>query len=543
MELLRTNWLKARQLWGNWWGDDSRLPANDPLQQYIRVAGLIGIYIVLDRLLMRATHLSFDRYEAPFIYGEFIKQLFRSWYGLALVGAVSFSLVFWGRLLVKWQQLDFGTSLRWLILAATGALAWSYSTYDFNLFFNQAHLLDRSLLLLFLILVFWRPIFVFPFLTLLLPVVWQFTLMIGFSWTMTYLLLRTLVLFVAGFALYLVNKRFPVQEFILVLGCLYASHYWQPGWGKLSWEWIRSNEIFLILPASYSNNWLAHLSAEQMLSFMRFFVPLNGLMKLFVMFVEFGAFLFFLHRKLPLIFLAGWVAMHLGILAFTGIDLWMWIIVDTTLLILLLKKNGLGQFLRLSPAQIVLSMLLVIAGRFWCKPVEISWYDMPFSYAYEAQAVTVDGEEVDLPLSFFAPYDYQFTMTGLSYLAPQPVLFISDVKGEAALAKELLAIRSKEEFLDMEAKHGLGGQDEEVTADFDAIVKRFLQNWNKRLDKETLFSKISAPNIVMHYPKKLPTVGAKALKEVRFYQVTALFYKESYEEIRRIPIRTVRVDQ
>ena len=183
MERVRVTVNKAQQLWGNWWGDENRLPAEGPLQQYIRVGSLIGIYIVLDRLLMRASQLSFDQYEAPFIYGEFVTQLFGSWYGIALVLALSLFLVFWRRLLDQWEQINFGTSLRWLMVAAAGALAWSYSTYDFNLFFNQAHLLDRSLLLLFVILTYWRPIFVLPFLTLLLPMVWQFTLMIGFSWT------------------------------------------------------------------------------------------------------------------------------------------------------------------------------------------------------------------------------------------------------------------------------------------------------------------------------------------------------------------------
>lgn len=542
MELLRTQLRKAQEYWGNLWVDESPLNRVSISHLYIRVGFIIGIYLILDRLLMRATHLGFESFKAPFIYGEFLKTSFQSWRLIPLLVTAILVVIFRHKLLDSWSKLAYGSSLRWLVVVATAILAWEYATYDFNLYFNQAHFLDRSLLLLFIPLIWWRPVFALPFLTVVLPMIWQFTFLIGFSWTASYLLLRISILFVACFMLYLVNKRFPILDFILILGSLYAAHYWLPGWGKLSGVWIRYDQLPLILPAAFSNGWLSQFDSETIWSIVQAFSPFNGVMKVFVMFVEFGAFVFFFHRKLPFIMLFGWISMHIGILFFTGISLWMWVAVDATLLWLFLRKDGFAQLPLYSIHPILISFVLIIGGRFWCKPVEISWYDLPFSYSYQVEGLTEEGENIALPLTFFAPYDYQFTLSGLAYLADNPMLYVLDVQDDADFAKELLFLRSKDDFLSLESVKGGTGLDEDFAQHFDAFVKTFVQNWNERQDKTIGYSILPAPELTLNYPRFRTDQLPLRIQEITIFQVTSFFGGDQYEEVRRIPIRSIKIN-
>lgn len=491
---------------------------------------------------MRATHLDFESFKAPFIYGEFLKTSFQSWRLIPLLVTAILVVIFRHKLLDSWSKLAYGSSLRLLVVVATAILAWEYATYDFNLYFNQSHFLDRSLLLLFIPLIWWRPVFVLPFLTVVIPMIWQFTFLIGFSWTASYLLLRISILFVACFMLYLVNKRFPILDFILILGSLYAAHYWLPGWGKLSGVWISYDQLPLILPAAFSNGWLSQFDSDTIWSIVQAFSPFNGVMKVFVMFVEFGAFLFFFHRKLPFIMLFGWISMHIGILFFTGISLWIWVAVDATLLWLFLRKDGFAQLPLYSIHPILISFALIVGGRFWCKPVEISWYDLPFSYSYQVEGLTEEGENIDLPLTFFAPYDYQFTLSGLAYLADNPMLYVLDVQDDADFAKELLFLRSKDDFLSLESAKGGTGLDEDFAQHFDAFVKTFVQNWNERQDKTIGYSLLPAPELTLNYPRFRTDQLPLRIQEITIFQVTAFFGGDQYEEVRRIPIRSIKIN-
>lgn len=234
--------------------------------------------------------------------------------------------------------------------------------------------------------------------------------------------------------------------------------------------------------------------------------------------------------------------MHIGILFFTGISLWMWIAVDATLLWLFLRKDGFAKLPLFSFHPILISLLLIVGGRFWCKPVEISWYDLPFSYSYQVEALTDDDETIDLPLTFFAPYDYQFTLSGLAYLADNPMLYVIDVKDDAEFAKELLFLQSKDDFLSLESAKGETGLDEDFAAHFDSFVQTFVRNWNERQDKKIGYSILPAPELTLNYPRFRPDQLPLRIKEITIFQSTAFFGADQYEEVRRIPIRTIKIN-
>ena len=88
---------------------------------------------------------------------------------IVLLGII---LMRYGTLLSSWQMLEHGTVLRIFILFLAFVVAWPFVTYGYNYYFGQGHYLDRLVIALLLPLIWWRPVFVFPFLLLIYTVMW-----------------------------------------------------------------------------------------------------------------------------------------------------------------------------------------------------------------------------------------------------------------------------------------------------------------------------------------------------------------------------------
>ena len=185
---------------------------------YLRILLLLLIYVFLDRVLMRTTVLPASSYYEPFILEAFFKTALTNKLNLLLLPIVACLIFFRKRTWTPWQDFPKGKYLRFLLTLTTAILAWKFSTYDYNLFFDQTHYYDRFLLLAFIPLVYWRPVFVFPFLLVLLPIIGQFTKLPGFSWGAYFLPVRILILWLGTYLIYLATRHFLLRDFAFFLG-------------------------------------------------------------------------------------------------------------------------------------------------------------------------------------------------------------------------------------------------------------------------------------------------------------------------------------
>lgn len=522
--------------WTQLWQKNETLQTETFIKLCLRTLALILLYIVADRLLMRISHLPFSYYRQPIIYLGFLQYVFSSWYAFPVLAVVITAIYFRRTLVRPWTDFEHGTSLKFLVTLAAALLAWNYATYDYNLYFNRAHYADRVIILGSVILIYWRPVFVLPFLTVLLPVMWQFTVLVALSWAAPFLLLRLLTLFVACFAIQVVTKNFPTRDFVFLTGCLFAAHYWLSGWGKWTWEWVRYDQILMIFPYGYANGWLRDMNPDAMLGVLRTLTPLNGLFKMLVLLLEFGAFLFFYSRKSPLLFLIGWIFFHAGVLLLSGICFYMWAVLHLGLLWLFLRRQGFLTLPIFTRSHIVLSTLLIISGNYWCKPVQLFWYDLPFSYSYGVDVTTTDGQRRELPPTFFSPYDYQFIMSGLAYLASHPMVLLSDARKDAAGARKLMTLQSADAFFVAEKFQGRVKYDANSANTFDLFIKEFVKNWNDRQSRETLFSHFQAPSLLWNHRigTSIRDPNPGKIARIRIFQTTSFFSEDHYEEVRKI---------
>lgn len=452
---------------------------------------------------------------------------------LVLLGGAT-GLIFLGhkQLLLPWKAIP-QQGLRIVILTAAGVLSWIYSTYDFNLFLNQAQYFDRLLLLLWFGLSCWCPLFLLFLLPQVILILQQFPILPGFSWAIPILPVRILMLFVSAFLIYIFTKRWLSAGSFILIGTLVAAHYWYPGIGKANWPWLSENELSHLLPLSYANAWLAHLDMDTISKLTNVFATFNIPLKLFILAAELGALLFFTNRRISKYLLLAWCMMHIGIFLITGICFWVWMILDLTILYALLKADWWSS-IREHPAHTVgwCSVLLILSSPFWAKPVQLAWFDAPVAYTYEYEAVTAAGDTLLLPQHFFAPYDYQFTINSMSYLSEQPLF---NVYQEVDQVRVLNAANNVEEVGELEYQMGSIQYNADKQQRMQFFLQTFLGNWNMRQSRRTLLSYVSAPRFLWGRPD----LEIEKISALRIYQVLHFYTKSSLRTVRRTEVLAV----
>ncbi len=187
------------QQWLNFWVAKSSDSQKGNKLFFLRIIFLILLYMLLNYIFKTNGNIDYKEYAKPIIALEFIEKLFTSKKGLILLvlPALIFLFLFRGRLWQRWSAFQGYQSIRFIVALSAGLLAWTYSTYDFNFFYNQSHLIDRTLILLLIPLIWWRPIFLFLFVPYLMVVIHQFSILGGFTWTIPSFPIHIMILFCA----------------------------------------------------------------------------------------------------------------------------------------------------------------------------------------------------------------------------------------------------------------------------------------------------------------------------------------------------------
>lgn len=511
----------------------------------VPVLALIVVFCLLDRLLMRVTRLPSDSYYEAVLIVEFFKHLPQAGWQ-AMLAALPFIVVapFCRRLPhYSWNEFQNGRSLRIIISAVSFLLAWSMSTVDHNLYFNQAYSLDRALVLIFFALIIWRPFYVLPFLIATIPLLGQGNLpLTGSSLTMPLLPLRILILFAATLLLACLIRCQKTTPFTFAVLCMVAAHYWPSGFGKLTREWIFHDQVGFLLPATYANGWLGFLEPATIESLTQLLLRINVPIKIFTIVIECGAIFALWRRSVFMAFLAGCIALHIGILLVTGICFWPWIAIEATLLVILAWNREFAGADIFTRWHFAASILLVASASIWLRPVALCWLDVNATYTYRIEATGQSGKKYWLPPLWFAPYDNQFTLGSFGYISRMPTLSIAwGVTADSAVAKRLEEAQSPEQILVAELELGHERFDAEATSTFAQFLRRFLDNYNKRQSRNTWLSWFRAPPQLWTFAPTDAFSGQELLSKVTVYQVLSCYCQGKYAEIRIIPVLAVNV--
>ncbi len=454
-----------------------------------------------------------------------------------------------------WSDLGLEGRARLFLLVVAAILSWFFATSDFDHFGGNLNAIDRMLLIALVPMIWHRPAFIVPHLLL----AWSTMLSVdvpigGASWSEPVMLIRILALVPAyavvgvGLKLWWKKPRPPNgADLVFTVCCLIAAHYWVAGYGKLELGWLGQDHIQYLLPATYAGGWLSFLDAETIASVTRGVAVFNLPLKLFTLLIEVGILLMVMRRGTVRFFLAGAIALHLGIVAMSGIFFWRWILVDGALLLLLFGP-GAPALRIFSPTHRIVSVILIAGGSLWFGPVKLAWYDVPAVYSYRLFADGSDGNEYRLPPRSMAPYHYHFTLAAFGYLDDGRLQMAFGATGRRNIAEALADAGSPEEALAVEQALGDSRRDEARTARLRHFLERYWRDWNQRRIRDPRFDAkepwwrwLKAPSQLLTFPRHAAIPEGVTVERIRVRQVFAFFDDRDYHEIRDREVLSIEI--
>jgi len=522
-----------RSGWLTLWKDEKQLEKPFTLSFFLQILFIVLFYFLTYSVLFRYTMLSEQAYLKPFLYIEFLKRVATI---VSLGGGLVVIILFNKRLLVPWHDFDSGLRLRNTICFLTATLALRHAFYEYNFFLDQYHLFDRGLLLVMVGLAFWRPVFVIPFLSLVLVIIGQFELLAGYSLADSLMPLQILIMFVAFFLFWLISKKFSFLNFLFMMGCVIASNYFFSGLGKVNYEWVFVDLISNILPNSYAMGWGDFLSMDTIQTLTKWMTYANIPLKMLTLGVELGMLFFFFQLTWTRMLVSAALLFHFGIFISSGICFWYWSGIHLFLLWYVWRKGTYDVERLFNVQRMLFAVLIIASANYWSRPVKLVWLSKPFNYVSYVNVETSGGEIYRLSPDFFGAYDYNFTFQKFHYMyAPKDVKRIGF--GGLGSPKKIFYFfaeeRTNQEIFKFENEYGSSSLNTRRKDRLTKFLTTYARNFNAKVDSKDWLSWPRPPDLLWQSRgvSQLP-LGAK-IQKLSLHCTTNYYSKTSGPRIIR----------
>lgn len=454
----------------------------------------------------------------------------RSLFWLAVAGIVA---VRWRKAIHGWDAWDHGMALKWLAVVCAVVLTWPSVTYDYNYYFDRWHGVDRMVLAVFCVGIIWRPVFLIPFLLVFFPIAWQFHFPLGgISWAAHSLPYHCLMLFGAFYVVSLCTKIRSAAPVLYLACCLIPIHYWPAGFSKVASGWMLHDQVAYLLPSTYANGWAPFLTPEGVGTVTNLAAAVNPMLKLLTFFAECLCIFILWRRGTAIAVLMIWICFHTGIFLMSGICFWQWVLIEICLLVLLFRSPAFRIDWIFSRGGLLLSLLLILSSERFLKPVRLTWADARATNTYRWYATGESGQRYHLPPRFFAPYDYDFTLSRFSYLSREPAMGITWGAASRPLAEMLHGVTTPDEILEIEDEVKIDLFSHERTETFSDFVRVFVDGINEYPDRKMAFRWARAPRLLWTFGDDTEYAYHEPIHSVEAVQVLSFFDGDSYRVIR-----------
>lgn len=502
----------------------------------LHVAAVMIVYLAFDRIVDLAARLAPQQYFAPVLTLEMLVRI--GAVPAIAAAAMTGLLIRYGALTSRWDALEHGSALRGFTVLLAALMAWPLATMGYNHYFDQAHAIDRVLLVGLLPLIWWRPAFLLAFAPVAFVVLGQLIepALGGTVLAHKLQVLRALNLIAACVLVHAMTGLRATTPLVFLLCCYVAGAYWLPAVAKLELGWIGTDELYHMPLVAYAHGWLAFLSPERVVELARALVPFDFLMRIAVIVAEAGCIVILLRRGITLALLVAVILFHLGVFALYGFLFWPWIALDAALVVLLLPRQRWQDIHR--PVAVALSIALILTAGWWARPPRLGWYDTPLAYVYRVDAQLASGERVPLHPQFFAPYEDTFTMTSFGYSHDIHAVLVGPygVTLDRVLLNDLTSARTADDIFALERQRS-GRYDPTRAEQLFEFLTRYARNRNRNGDSLSALYALHPPRqFISHAPGKRFLDGAQ-IEALILTEVTTFYDGDVLRAIREVEIK------
>lgn len=502
---------------------------------------MIAAFVVSRMVLFSWTKLPEAAYFSPSI----ILAMCWNWRSALVVAAVGI-FVWQGFSRLRWADLDPGIALRGFIGVVAGTLAWTFSVYDYNLYYDQGHYFERVLLVALWAASLWRPVLIVPFTALVYGIVHQFDHPIACTWTDKRALFDVLSLFVAFLGVRLWKapawRSIPAGEFFYLVIVLQAANYFVPGMGKLLLGWPFVERLDNLFVASYLNGWFGFLTTEQALGWAKLIAYWNPFLVWSSLVVELCALFCLWNRRACMVILVSCIGLHGMICLTTGILFWKWIVLDIALIAVLAIRDRASTEKLYAADRRWLSVALIVCAPLYFDSHWLAWYDTELNECYHLEAVTSSGKTYNIPRTLLTPYEVYFAQNKFHFLSQDKFVngrygttvsweVTRRLDGQPATA---IAETVREELGHIEYH-------EKKLAAFDRFVTRYFQNLNRRGLQHTIPEILQPPQHIYSVVPAPKYAGQEPVVMVRVIHERSLYQRDRIETLKREVLREIRI--
>ncbi len=454
---------------------------------------------------------------------------------------------------LRWTDWEHGEELRLFVMGVMAVFVFSASTFQFNMYLNRGHFLDRGILIAFFALSWWYPI--------VLPIAMRcaFVLM-----KEVYLPIpqhdfefRAVAEILAIFSVFVwasIVKSFKPKHFLPVAIGSYAAYYYSGGMAKHNMRggsWIDENHISNLAAASYVRGWPGFVPENVFVWLTNLCDEYNTFLAITTMVIEVGALVsFFLHPRITRWAFFSCFVLNLSIFLLTGICFWKYM---ATALIAFFWMGKQGKPLVNQMHKYKAVMLLAIASvyycdqRIWYTPqVNLAWWDTRLMDNYEMYAVGHSGKKYLVNPTYFAPLDFMWTQGDLCSLAPKErrLTGIYATTGSYNIMKRLQAIESPKAALAWRNRSRTCNDKKHTKRrrTLNKFLKRFFTNVNQHGKRHTWLDYIGRPGHLQLYPQGDDQYdGQEQVKELELYVYTAVYFGGQIHRSERHLATTIKI--
>ncbi len=516
------------------WDGVRRQTGREALSDALHVAILFCLVVLLRPLFFRG--VGEVHYKAPSVFLSIVKS------DLSLIqnGArkhqpvvpeilsfVAPTIMFLiARRKLRWSDWEHGKAMRWFAMAVLLMLAWSGSTFPYNMYLGRGHGLDR-ILLASTALLSWRFPILFPVAVraaiVMLKEAYVPIPLDDFDFRAP---AEMMVVF-GIFCWASISRSFKVHHFLAVGISAVASYYYLAGIAK--WEfgppgsWLNENHVSNISVSGYVRGWASWVPEGAYLKFAALAAKLEKPLEIYTLIVEFGALVgFFIHPKITRWMFLSCFVLNFGIFCMTGICFWKWMTV-TLGSFLWMGRSGEPIVDRLHrhklPLLFAIATIYQSGDRVWHYPqTHVVWYDTRFVENYEIYAIGESGHRYLVSPTFFKPMDMHWTQGRLCYATDneRSITGIYGTSGSYQQMKALERFTSPEQAFALQAR-GRICRDAKQQARFDDFMKTYFGNFNRMGRRYKWTDWIGRPTHLWVFPKGDLYDGQEKVKSVELW--------------------------
>jgi hypothetical protein len=433
--------------------------------------------------------------------------------GLILCALLVLMVLVTERRTLRWRAIDAHGRSRWLICGIAAIFAWVHSTYPVNLYFDQEHTADRLLLVGLWIALWFHPLFIAPFLTLVIVIVGQQHAPLPegtWTWPDKRLPLDLLLSFMSFLLIRaLLRGRMRPQVLPLALLCVTGALYGHAAVNKallgpeVTW-WLRHDDLANLFVSSYvQGGWMRQLGDAAAVAFAQRLHTIKFILAAITLLAELSGFLLVINWRLTRILLVLFVAFHIGVVLSSGIFFWKWMVADGLLLWYLTmlhrdaQRSGdvvaLERISFFAPSMTALALAVMLSARFVFDLVPFAWFDTKLVNFFEVYGVADSGRRYRLDSRFFAPYDIHMQQSRHYPLLDDTVLVGTYGVSMSPVLASLLETAKPSDLPDLHRKYGQRWTSEAGTAIYVDFIRRYVANSQRRGGRETLVTRLAPP--------------------------------------------------